>query len=59
MLKDSPCGDCLVHFFCESFALCQEYRELKSRGWHGNLEKQNRGLTMVSTAPVVEGGMTR
>ncbi|ESR61440.1 hypothetical protein CICLE_v10016918mg [Citrus x clementina] len=65
MLKDSPCGDCLVHFFCESCALCQEYRELKSRGfdmalgWHGNLEKQNRGLAMASTAPVVEGGMTR
>ncbi|GAY58928.1 hypothetical protein CUMW_190620 [Citrus unshiu] len=65
MLKDSPCGDCLVHVFCELCALCQEYRELKSRGfdmslgWQGNLEKQNKGLAMASTAPVVEGGMTR
>lgn len=33
MLKASPCGDCLVHCFCESCALCQEYRELKNRGF--------------------------
>ncbi|KAL0446745.1 UNVERIFIED_CONTAM: protein PLANT CADMIUM RESISTANCE 2 [Sesamum latifolium] len=62
LLHDSPCGDCLVHCFCESCALCQEYRELKIRGfdmsigWHGNVEKQNRGVAM---APVVEGGMSR
>lgn len=33
MLKKSPCGDCLVHCFCEYCALCQEYRELKTRGY--------------------------
>ncbi|KAM4108914.1 hypothetical protein ACJW30_03G082700 [Castanea mollissima] len=64
-LKKSPCGDCLVHCCCESCALCQEYRELESRGydmkigWHGNVERRNRGVTIASTAPVVEGGMTR
>ncbi|XP_030961600.1 protein PLANT CADMIUM RESISTANCE 2-like [Quercus lobata] len=64
-LEKSPCGDCLVHCCCESCALCQEYRELESRGydmkigWHGNVERRNRGVTMASTAPVVEGGMTR
>ncbi|KAL3830751.1 hypothetical protein ACJIZ3_019553 [Penstemon smallii] len=61
-LHESPCGDCLVHCFCESCALCQEYRELKHRGydmtigWHGNVEKQNNGLIM---APIVEGAMSR
>lgn len=33
MLKKHPCGDCLVHCFCEYCALCQEYRELKTRGY--------------------------
>nr|DAD35732.1 TPA_asm: hypothetical protein HUJ06_006372 [Nelumbo nucifera] len=61
-LQESPCGDCFVHFCCESCALCQEYRELKSRGfnmaigWHANVEWQNRGITM---APMVQGGMIR
>lgn len=65
MLKEGPCGDCLVHFCCESCALCQEYRELETRGfdmvlgWHGNLERQNKGLAMAPAAPVVEGGMIR
>ena len=68
LLKDSPCGDCLVHCCCESCALCQEYRELQSRGydmsigWHGNVEKRNRevGMTPIPpVAPVVEEGMTR
>lgn len=62
VLHESPCGDCLVHCFCEQCALCQEYRELKQHGfdmtigWHGNVERQNRGVIM---APVVEGGMSR
>ncbi|KAI7994429.1 Protein PLANT CADMIUM RESISTANCE 2 [Camellia lanceoleosa] len=62
LLHKSPCGDCLVHCCCESCALCQEYRELKNRGfdmtigWHGNVEKQNREM---GVAPVVEGGMSR
>jgi Cys-rich protein (TIGR01571 family) len=33
MLEESPCNDCLVHCCCESCALCQEYRELKHRGF--------------------------
>ncbi|XP_020554301.1 protein PLANT CADMIUM RESISTANCE 2-like, partial [Sesamum indicum] len=62
MLTESPCIDCLVHLCCECCALCQEYRELKHRGfdmtlgWHGNMEKQNQGVTM---APYVQGGMRR
>ncbi|KAL4276190.1 protein PLANT CADMIUM RESISTANCE 2-like isoform X1 [Arachis ipaensis] len=31
-LPEAPCMDCLVHFCCETCALCQEYRELKNRG---------------------------
>uniref|UniRef100_A0A2P2IUF5 Uncharacterized protein MANES_15G132600 n=1 Tax=Rhizophora mucronata TaxID=61149 RepID=A0A2P2IUF5_RHIMU len=63
-IKKRPCGDCLVHCFCECCALCQEHRELKIRGydlelgWHGNVEKKNRSLEMASMAPVVEGGMS-
>ncbi|GFP83544.1 protein plant cadmium resistance 12 [Phtheirospermum japonicum] len=61
-LQESPCGDCVVHCFCDSCALCQEYRELKNRGfdmsvgWQENMERQNRG---VVTAPISEGGMSR
>ena len=32
-LRESPCADCLVHCCCECCALCQEYRELKKRGF--------------------------
>ncbi|KAL5715925.1 hypothetical protein ACHQM5_017681 [Ranunculus cassubicifolius] len=62
-LKEGPCGDCCVHFWCESCAVCQEYRELKIRGvepslgWLGNLEKWNRDG--VTTQPVVPPGMYR
>ncbi|KAL2454566.1 Protein PLANT CADMIUM RESISTANCE 2 [Abeliophyllum distichum] len=62
MLPENPCADCLVHFCCETCALCQEYRELKNRGfdmsigWNGNVKKQNPGITM---APNVQGGMSR
>mmetsp|Transcript_2785 Transcript_2785/g.9585 ORF Transcript_2785/g.9585 Transcript_2785/m.9585 type:complete len:188 (-) Transcript_2785:66-629(-) len=31
-LKEQPCGDCCVHFWCVKCALCQEARELKLRG---------------------------
>lgn len=37
MLPEDPCTDCLVHFFCEGCALCQEYRELKTRGFDMSL----------------------
>ena len=33
VLGELPCADCLVHCFCEGCALCQEYRELKNRGF--------------------------
>ncbi|KAI7994436.1 hypothetical protein ACSBR2_039608 [Camellia fascicularis] len=64
MLQESPCGDCLVHCFCEQCALCQEYRELTNRGfdlnkgWKGNLQRQNYGIGMA-TAPAFEGGMSK
>jgi hypothetical protein len=32
-LKEKPCPDCCVHWFCEPCALCQEYRELQHRGF--------------------------
>eukprot|EP00257_Ricinus_communis_P026516 XP_025013930.1 cell number regulator 2 isoform X2 [Ricinus communis] len=32
-LEEAPCADCLVHFLCQPCALCQEYRELKNRGF--------------------------
>ncbi|XP_061344940.1 protein PLANT CADMIUM RESISTANCE 2-like [Gastrolobium bilobum] len=60
MLKESPCGDCLVHCCCEACALCQEYRELQNRGfdmvigWQGNVEQRNQGVAMAPTAPAVE-----
>nr|GEY00694.1 hypothetical protein [Tanacetum cinerariifolium] len=40
-----------------SCALCQEYRELKNRGfdmaigWHGNMARQNQGVAMPPFAP--------
>ncbi|PIN23056.1 hypothetical protein CDL12_04225 [Handroanthus impetiginosus] len=62
MLPETPSADCLVHCCCECCALCQEYRELKHRGfdmfagWQGNVERHNQGVTM---APFVQGGMIR
>ncbi|KAL2545925.1 Protein PLANT CADMIUM RESISTANCE 2 [Forsythia ovata] len=62
MLPESPCADCPVHFFCETCALCQEYRQLKSigvdmsTGWREHAEKQNPEVAM---APVVEEGMRK
>ncbi|KAJ6891181.1 protein PLANT CADMIUM RESISTANCE 11 isoform X2 [Populus alba x Populus x berolinensis] len=61
-LEESPCTDCCVHCFCEECALCQEYRELKNRGfdlsigWHGNMERQKR---LAATAPPTEERMIR
>jgi len=31
-LKEDPCGDCPVTLCCSPCALCQEAREMKSRG---------------------------
>uniref|UniRef100_A0A0A9C621 Uncharacterized protein n=1 Tax=Arundo donax TaxID=35708 RepID=A0A0A9C621_ARUDO len=36
-LPDSPCCDCCVHFCCEACALCQQYKELKARGYDPDL----------------------
>ncbi|KAK1301424.1 Protein PLANT CADMIUM RESISTANCE 11 [Acorus calamus] len=62
ILESNPCCDCLVHWCCEPCALCQEYRELKNRGfdldigWQANMEKKARGGI---TPPAMEGGMMR
>ncbi|MBA0550857.1 hypothetical protein Golob_021768 [Gossypium lobatum] len=32
-LKGGGCGDCMLHFCCETCALTQEYRELQNRGF--------------------------
>ncbi|KAK4799120.1 hypothetical protein SAY86_024485 [Trapa natans] len=62
-LVEAPCADCLVHFFCETCALCQEYRELKSRGydmgigWEANMDRQKRGVAM--TPPMMAHSMSR
>ncbi|XP_061990532.1 protein PLANT CADMIUM RESISTANCE 2-like [Rosa rugosa] len=64
-LEESPCGDCLVHCFCEPCALCQEYRELQSRGfnmaigWDGNMDARNHEVAMAPVPPMVEEGMSR
>ncbi|KAK7319857.1 hypothetical protein RJT34_04585 [Clitoria ternatea] len=61
-LPEAPCMDCLVHFCCETCALCQEYRELKNRGfdlsigWDANMERQRQGVTVP---PVIPQSMTR
>ncbi|KAI4962676.1 hypothetical protein ZWY2020_027896 [Hordeum vulgare] len=42
------CPDCCVHFWLESCAICQEYRELHNQGfvmdirWEANLELQKQ-----------------
>ncbi|XP_039015345.1 protein PLANT CADMIUM RESISTANCE 2-like [Hibiscus syriacus] len=65
MLEDRPCNDCLVHYWCERCALCQEYREIKNRGfdmtigWHGNMARQQNQDEQMSSAPVMETGMKR
>ncbi|XXG81539.1 hypothetical protein AAC387_Pa09g2147 [Persea americana] len=62
-LQGNQCTDCLIHCFCETCALCQEYRELTSRGfememgWHANVERQAPGTTTLP--PSVTGGMSR
>ncbi|KAH9311099.1 hypothetical protein KI387_026134, partial [Taxus chinensis] len=56
-MPESRCGDCLLHCFCDPCAMCQEYRELKHKGydpalgWMGNMQKQQlQGMGMA--APV-------
>ncbi|GMJ04461.1 hypothetical protein HRI_004115300 [Hibiscus trionum] len=67
MLEQRGCNDFCIHFLCEDCALCQEYRELRNRGfhmyhgWHGNMAgQQNQGGPMpMPPAPVMESGMKR
>jgi len=65
-LVEEPCGDCLVHYYCERFALCQEYRELKNRGldpaigWAANMETIRAGqMGIAMTAPPIGQGMSK
>ncbi|KAL1803439.1 hypothetical protein DCAR_0935132 [Daucus carota subsp. sativus] len=63
LLAESPCGDCVLNCCCQSCALCQEYRELRNRGfdmslgWEGNKGRQIREVGM--TIPVSPAGMMR
>ncbi|KAK8668019.1 hypothetical protein V6N13_105490 [Hibiscus sabdariffa] len=65
MLAETPYPDWCLHVFCESCALCQEYRELKNRGfnmfigWDANMEKLHQQAMQMSVPPVVEDGMNR
>ncbi|KAI6675751.1 hypothetical protein NL676_003657 [Syzygium grande] len=36
-IPGNQCGDCCVHLWCEPCALCQEYRELKNRGFNPSI----------------------
>ncbi|XP_057850213.2 protein PLANT CADMIUM RESISTANCE 7 [Cryptomeria japonica] len=58
-LAEIPVRDCLLHFFCEPCALCEEYKELKHRGydpalgWMKNLQKQEREMGIAMAPPVI------
>ena len=39
-LQEGECPDFLVHCCCEHLALCQEYRELKNRGYDLGIGKR-------------------
>ncbi|KAF7062987.1 hypothetical protein CFC21_069525 [Triticum aestivum] len=56
-LQEKPCPDCCVHMFCEACALCQEYRELKTRGFDMSAGWQENGA--ATAAPQMNPGMTR
>ncbi|XP_052115189.1 protein PLANT CADMIUM RESISTANCE 2 isoform X1 [Arachis duranensis] len=65
LLKETLCLDCIVHFFCEPCALCQEYRELQNRGfdmslgWNGNLDRWNNQMASHQQQPPPVLNMTR
>jgi hypothetical protein len=40
-LQEGECPDFLVHCCCEHLALCQEYRELKNRGFDLGIGKRS------------------
>ncbi|KAK2451739.1 PLAC8 family protein [Trifolium repens] len=60
-LPEEPCSDCCIHRWVPFCAICQEYRELKNRGfdpskgWKANEEKMKTN----QVPPQVEMGMSR
>ncbi|GLJ49718.1 hypothetical protein SUGI_1055070 [Cryptomeria japonica] len=56
-LAEIPCTDCLLHCCCDLCALCQEYKELKHRGyepalgWTENLRRQQQGAAPAMEPP--------
>ncbi|PIN06523.1 hypothetical protein CDL12_20924 [Handroanthus impetiginosus] len=62
-LVESPAPDWLVHCFCECCALCQEYRELQTRGldpsigWMGNVAKQRQQMQQFGMTPPMQQRM--
>ncbi|PWA93811.1 cell number regulator 10 [Artemisia annua] len=63
MLANEPCHDCIIHWCCEPCALCEEYRELRNRGfdmylgWNGNMARQNHGVVVIT--PIAPAEMKR
>ncbi|RLM64925.1 hypothetical protein C2845_PM16G09540 [Panicum miliaceum] len=65
-LEEGPCRcpDCCVHFWCEPCALCQEYRELKARGfdmsqgWEENMERMGKAGAAATAPPHMNPGMS-
>ncbi|KAL3716256.1 hypothetical protein ACJRO7_007939 [Eucalyptus globulus] len=63
-IPGNQCGDCFVHLLCQLCALCQEYRELKNRGfdpsvgWVANQERRTRQVETMDP-PSVPGSMIR
>ncbi|KAA8541187.1 hypothetical protein F0562_025206 [Nyssa sinensis] len=68
-LPESPAPDWVTHFFCELCALCQEYRELESRGIYfsqgleGNkhkilLQRQCAGMAVTPPKAPNHDGLT-
>jgi Cys-rich protein (TIGR01571 family) len=59
-LPEDPCCDCCVHFCCEPCALCQQYKELKARGydpvlgWDMNAQR-GAGNGQAMYAPAAQG----
>ncbi|CAL4936890.1 unnamed protein product [Urochloa decumbens] len=59
-LPENPCCDCCVHFCCEPCALCQQYKELKARGfdpdlgWEINAQRAANGQGAMY-APAAQG----
>ncbi|KAK3406014.1 hypothetical protein EUGRSUZ_K02209 [Eucalyptus grandis] len=63
-IRGNQCGDCFAHLCCQPCALCQEYRELKNRGFNpsfGWVANQERRTQQVKTMdpPSVPGKMIR